>query len=401
MLHPCGHGWPLPTPPPDTLPFVFKNHPIMLSRRDLLRRGSVVTAAAIGLPTILHAGRHRPAEDHIIGHGDYRYKVDKHWAQVNHFDVFLDNCHEMVQDSKGRLVMIGDDPRNNIVVFDKSGKVLDHWGTFWPGGHGLTLMDEGGEDMLYISESGWVRDRSNGRDMIRQNGFVSKNTIDGKQIFTIGHPMTCGAYTPDMKFQPTETAVAPNGDIYVADGYGSDYVLQYDEHGKFIRKFGGHDNADKNYNLSSAHGIAVDNRDPAGPRLIVTSRSAREFKYFTMDGKWIKTVPLANLQICRPVIHGKNVYAGVCWSHDFGKVDVPKPWLYQSGFTMVMDEHDRVVSCPGGQQPVYEGGKLQTVAQDARRTFYHGHDVCLDEDDSIYVCQWNGERTPPVKLTRV
>lgn len=373
----------------------------MPSRREVLHAGLLAPFAILNSPNFSIGGKEQANDMNIIGHGDFRYQVDKNWTSINPFSTFIDNCHEMVQDSKGRLIMIGDDPRNNVIVFDKSGKVLDSWGTYWPGGHGLTLVDEGGEDMLYVSESGWARSRKDGQTIVKQNGYVAKTTLDGQMIFTIGHPMSVGAYTPEMPFQPTETAVAPNGDIYVADGYGSDYVLQYDEYGRFIRKFGGHDNTDSNYDLRGAHGIAIDHRDPKGPRLIVTSRSQQSFKYFTLDGKWIKTVKLANLQICRPVLHGDNVYAGVCWSHNFGKVDAPKPWLVQTGFTMVMDKNDRVVSCPGGTAPVYKGDELQTVDQDKAKTFYHGHDVCIDEDESMYVCQWNGERTPPVKLTRV
>ena len=375
----------------------------MSDRRSFLATSVLASAAtllATRTATPLHAANSSDDGD-LIGHGDFRYRVHKNWAQINPFRVHLDNCHEMVQDSKGRLVMIGDDPRNNIVVFDKSGKVLDSWGTYWPGGHGLTLANEGGDDVLFVSESGWARSLDDGVTMVRQNGYVAKMTVDGKMIFTIGHPMTIGEYEPEMGFQPTETAIAPNGDIYVADGYGSDYILRYDQHGRFIQKFGGRNNEDKNYNLANAHGIAVDTRDPADPKLIVTSRGQKAFKYFTLDGKWLKTVKLANLQICRPVIHGEYVHAGVCWSHQFGAVDVPKPWLYQSGFTMVMDKNDRVVSCPGGEQPVYKDDVLQPVQQDAERTFYHGHDVCIDDDENVYVCQWNGERTPPVKLERV
>jgi len=31
----------------------------------------------------------------------------------------------------------------------------------------------------------------------------------------------------------------------------------------------------------------------------------------------------------------------------------------------------------------------------------HGHDVCIDEDKNIYICQWNADKTYPVKLERV
>ncbi|WP_442511410.1 peptidylglycine monooxygenase [Novipirellula sp. SH528] len=377
----------------------------MSDRRSFIKSGVIASAATAALTQsvalVNAAASDEGSDSDLIGHGDFRYRVNKEWAQLNPFRTPIDNCHEMVQDAKGRLVMIGDDPRNNIIIFDKSGKVLDSWGTYWPGGHGLTLVDEGGVDMLYVSESGWARSLQDGVTMVRQNGYIAKMTIDGKMIFTISHPMTVGAYSPEMPFQPTETAVAPNGDIYVADGYGSDFILRYDQHGKFIQKFGGHDNEDKNYNLANAHGIALDDRDPVNPRLIVTSRSQRAFKYFTLDGKWLKTVNLANLQICRPVIHGDLVYAGVCWSHNFSEVKIPKPWLYQTGFTMVMDKDDQVISCPGGEQPNYKDGILQPVKQDKARTFYHGHDVCIDEDENVYVCQWNGERTAPVKLERV
>jgi len=44
---------------------------------------------------------------------------------------------------------------------------------------------------------------------------------------------------PAAKFSPTNVAIAPNGDIYPADGYGSYYINQYNSKGEFIRSFGG------------------------------------------------------------------------------------------------------------------------------------------------------------------
>jgi len=35
------------------------------------------------------------------------------------------------------------------------------------------------------------------------------------------------------------------------------------------------------------------------------------------------------------------------------------------------------------------------------RVFNHGHDVCVDNDLNLYVCQWNANHTTPIKLTRV
>jgi len=56
----------------------------------------------------------------------------------------------MVMDRKGHLLMVGDHPQNNILIFNKSGKLLDTWGIEYSGGHGLTLAEEGEEDALFI-----------------------------------------------------------------------------------------------------------------------------------------------------------------------------------------------------------------------------------------------------------
>src|SRR5450756_2288102 len=195
----------------------------MPSRRNFIRNSALASALAITKPglgfSILH--KDRQPDEGIIGQGGYTYKVDKSWAKISAESNPLANCHEMVQDSKGRLIMLGDSIKNNILIFDKSGKLLDYWGTAFPGGHGLTLSKEGGEDFLLITDCGYYQDRHG--EGKAQSGQVVKTDLDGGLIFAIGHPRTIGIYKDDEPFKPTETAVAPNGDIYVADGYGSDY----------------------------------------------------------------------------------------------------------------------------------------------------------------------------------
>ena len=36
-----------------------------------------------------------------------------------------------------------------------------------------------------------------------------------------------------------------------------------------------------------------------------------------------------------------------------------------------------------------------------QNTFFNPHDVCIDNDENIYVPQWNSGKTYPLKLTRV
>lgn len=370
-----------------------------MKRRAFFKDTTTALASTALVPSYFHIlkGRARTTEDVIIGHGDFRYKVHKNWAKIRAIDTPILNCHEMVMDRKGRLLMLGDHIKNNVLVFDKSGKLLDAWGTQYLGGHGLTLSSEGDEDNLFIVDCGFSLD-VNG-NWGRQAGQVQKTTIDGKLIFNIGHPSTIGVYKEDEYFQPTEVAVAPNGDFYVADGYGSNYILQYNYKGQFIRKFGGTHNEDENYNIHNAHGVAVDTRNPTNPMLVVTSRDDCSFKYFTLDGQYSHTVKLLGAYICRPVLDGENLYAGVCWSDTpDGKSKQPN-----TGFVTILDQENKVVSNPGGKAPKYVEGKLQNMyqAKGAAKIFHHGHDVCVDEDKNLYICQWNANMTPPIKLERM
>lgn len=368
----------------------------MPTRRNFIRNAAITSAVAITKPaaafSILH--KDKLPDDPAIGHGSFMYKVDKSWAKISVNSNPLFNCHEMVQDSKGRLIMLGDNIHNNILIFDKSGKLLDYWGTAFPGGHGLTISKEGGEDFLLLTDCGWFQDKAG--VWTKQAGQVVKTTLDGRLIFSVGHPRTIGIYKDDEPFMPTETAVAPNGDIYVADGYGSDYIIQYNSKGQYIRHFGGHNNTNKEHNLVNAHGVSVDLRDKNNPLLMCTSREENCFKVFTMDGKFIRRIDTPGMYVCRAVEDGQNVYAGVCWSKDAeGKRNS------NSGFVTILDGNNKVVSNPGGNAPVYKDGVLQPTLQSVNPVFNHGHDVCVDDDKNLYICQWNANHTPPVKLTRV
>ena len=367
----------------------------MKNRRTFLRSTAFASAGLLASKSFAFSivDKNRQPEELIIGHNGFTYKVDKGWAKISASTHPVINCHEMVQDSKGRLIMVGDDTHNNILVFDKSGQLLDSWGTQFPAGHGLTISKENDEDFLLIVDNGFYKDLS-GKSKA-QPGNVVKTDLKGRIIFSLAQPHTIGAYKDEEAYRPTETAVAPNGDIYVADGYGSDYIIQFDSKGRFIRKFGGRKNENKEHNLYCAHGVVVDNRDPNNPVLICTSREECCFKVFTLDGKYIKRIDTPGMYVCRPVIHGQHLYAGVCWSKDAeGKKQ------NATGFLTILDTNYKVLASPGGTAPVYKNGILQQTLQHESRVFKHGHDVCIDEDQSIYVCQWNADRTTPVKLTR-
>src|SRR5258705_4658600 len=105
---------------------------------------------------------------------------------------------------------------------------------------------------------------------------------------TLDYPKETGQYGKAEEYVPTETAIAANGDIYVADGYGKDFIIQYNYKGEYIRHFGGRGEGEKF--LKNAHGICIDTRDKKKPVLIVTSREQNAFKRSTMNAEFIDTI---------------------------------------------------------------------------------------------------------------
>lgn len=346
-------------------------------RRTFVKQSALVTGGALLFPEFT-VGKSAPKlSDEVIGHGKFKYRAHKAWGNLDPSKTPVNNCHEMVMDKAGRLIMVGDETKNNILIYDRSGKLLDSWGAGFPGGHGLTLWSAGDEEFLFICDT---------------TGFVVKTTLDGRELMRIEHPAAVGALDKEEKFFPTETTIGPNGDIYIADGYGSNYIFQYSQKGEFIRKFGGR--GDEEAQFQTCHGICVDSR-AGSPTLLITSRAHNAFKRFTLEGKYLETFFLPGAFVCRPVIHGQNLYAGVCWSRLKYLNQTPN-----SGFVTILDKDNKVVSNPGGTKPQYKQGQLQLMLQD-QPIFQHCHDVCIDNDENIYVCQWNANQTYPIKLERI
>jgi sugar lactone lactonase YvrE len=183
--------------------------------------------------------------------------------------------------------------------------------------------------------------------------------------------------------------VLENGEFYVADGYGAQYIIHYDAKGKIKNFFGGR--GDKTENLDNAHGITIDRRK-SSPDLLITDRTRNCFKRFSMDGKLLEVISLPGACVCRPVINGDHLYAAVLRSPDLKSE--------KSGFVTILDKDNKVISNIGGTKPEYTNGTLAPMAQ-AEKIFEHPHDVCVDDDGNLYVAQWASGKVYPYKFMRV
>jgi len=175
----------------------------------------------------------------------------------------------MAIDVKGNRIFAFHRNQPPIVEFDPSGKVLKSWGEnmfVWP--HGIRVDRNG---FLWITDG-------RGRDGRGQQVF--KYTLDGKLVMTLGTAGVSGE-GPDTFNGPTDVAVAPNGDIFVADGHVNSRIVKFSKDGKFIKAWGKRGEGPGEFNLP--HTMSFDSRG----RLFVGDRSNRRIQVFDQDGTFI------------------------------------------------------------------------------------------------------------------
>ena len=341
-----------------------------MNRKSFIQKSTLLTGSLLIMKDMFS----RP-KDSIYGHNEMKYTLDSDWMSKHSPKIVVNDCHEMVMDSKGRIILLTNEIKNNIIILNKDGRVLDNWGHQFPGGHGLTLHNENGSEFLYITDTNTHQ--------------VYKTDLSGRILLTIDAPLGIGLYNKKEEFVPTETAIDSNGDIFIADGYGAQHILHYDNQGKLLNHFGGKGEGDAH--LDNAHGICFDRRE-GKKSLLITDRTRNCFKRFDTAGKLMEIISLPGACVCRPVIQGNYLYAAVLRS--------PNMAIENSGFVTILNKDNKVVSNIGGTAPVYKHNKLETIQQ-KEKIFTHPHDVCVDDDENIYVAQWAAGKVFPYKLNRV
>jgi DNA-binding beta-propeller fold protein YncE len=345
-----------------------------LNRRNALKLTGA-SLLSLALPEISY-GRN---DELIIGHNDFKYKVNMGWGILDAEKNPVNDCHEMVEDGTGRLFLLTNETKNNVLIYSKNGKLLDSWGHSFPGAHGLTIGGEGSDQFLIICDN--------------TRHQVVKTDLKGNQIFVIEYPKETGEYQYPRQFVPTESAIdKETGEIYVVDGYGLNFVIVYDQYGKYLRHWGG--KGEGNHQYKCNHGVLIDDRKGRERSLLVTSRQENCWKRYTMDNEFIERIAMPGSFICRPVLRGDNLYGAVfrsgLESNEF------------SGYIQVIDKNNKVASTPGGSKPVYIGNILgKQMKEDPSNVFMHPHDVYVDSDENIYIAQWASKKTYPIKLERV
>ena len=159
-----------------------------------------------------------------------------------------------------------------ILEFDPSGKLVKSFGA------GMFVFPH----CVYVDKAGnvWVAD-AQGADGKGQQ--VTKFSPDGKVLLKLGKAGVAGT-TDDTFNQPSGVVVAPNGDIFVADGHGGNSnarIVKFSKDGKFIKTWGKKGTGPGEFD--EPHSIAMDSRG----RVFVADRANNRIQIFDQDGKFL------------------------------------------------------------------------------------------------------------------
>ncbi len=183
----------------------------------------------------------------------------------------LGPCHGgAVIDHDGRIYVTTDTTRG-IDVFSADGKYVRSFGPTRI--HALELREENGTEYLYIARP--------------TEHEVAKIKPDGERVWTLNYPAESGLYKDAKGFNPCAVTVGPDGSIFVADGYGANYVLKFDPNRKFVKAFGGPGKEIGKFN--TCHGIGLDTRG-AKPLLFVCNRNNDRVEHWDLDGNFVEVI---------------------------------------------------------------------------------------------------------------
>jgi peptidylamidoglycolate lyase len=277
------------------------------------------------------------------------YRVVHGWPQLPPGFAF-DQCPGVAVDSRNQVFVFhrGKDP---VMYFEgATGKHLGSWGDgLFPRPHGLTIDQQ---DNLWLTDI-----------TLHQ---VFKFRTNGELLMTVGEKNVPGVDARHFN-RPTDVAVAPNGDFYVADGYGNSRVAKFNARGEFLLEWGRKGTQPGEFD--TPHGIALDRSG----RVYVADRANARVQIFDANGKFLD---------------------------EWKSAELGRPWdvfVSPSGSLFVVDGGD-VKPQPPDRGRVsrldLKGAILEQFGSFGRYDgqIYWGHAVAVSKQDEVYVSDILGMR---------
>lgn len=279
--------------------------------------------------------------------GDYRWI--ENWITVPETE--NGRTHGVAVSREGNVIVFHQ-ANPGVLFYSPDGKLLNAWGDF-PGAHGLTLVEEEGVEYLWLTDE--------------KNLVVVKTTLQGEIVQSLPAP-THPAYS-EKKYIPTWAAPAPNGEIWVADGYGANLVHRYSAEGHHIGTLDGSEGAGL---FRCPHGLALDTRREEA-EFYIADRGNKRFQVYGIDGKFRRSFGeefLTSPDVCFPM--GEHLIVPELIS----RISILDGDDQPVALFGANDEVNTLPGWPNNRENVVEG------------KFNSPHSATADAAGNIYVVEW-------------
>jgi hypothetical protein len=318
---------------------------------------SPFVAAAFVLAITFTAVAADPAPSARMGSGLMTFDTVPGWGLRPDGSSALGPTHGgVVIDSKGNIYTSAN---KGVVVFSEDGKVIQEYlGEKYSNIHDMEIRTEGDGEFIYgarNADAEGIKFNAHTGDIVLKLPFPEKSGLNLK------------------RFSPTAITVAPNGDIFLSDGYASNHIFKFDKSGKYLMHFGEKGNGMKQFN--TAHGMTLDTRyDP--PRLLVCDRNHQpkgRLLHYSLDGMFIEVV-----------ITGLGMPTSAAVQGDY----VAVPDLH--GRLVILDKSNTIISVLGHNvDPKTRVNFNVPQGQWIEGVFSGTHGSYWDKDGNLYIQDWN------------
>lgn len=340
------------------------------SRRTFLGAACATTLATKAFALSSSSPGTRP-EPSLTGNGEWTYEVVRGWGSLPTSTTFGGTHGAIAQDKAGNIY-VSTQSQTGILVYTPEGQLLRSIAHEFPEVHSMVHSVENGTEYFYATIQKGTPDA---------NWLFVKMKTDGTPVLRITAPQEAGFKTPN-EWRITAALPAPDGSIFIANGYGDSRIFRFDRNGNYRESYSGK-GSDPGL-LNCSHGLALDTRYDQ-PLLLICDRENRRLCHFDLDGKYVRTVTEHLRRPCQISFHG-----------DYAVVSELE------GRVVILDRYNVPVAFLGDNPQKLQWANY-TLAPDSisPTTFSAAHGCFVDHEANIYISDWNKTgRVTKLKLIR-
>jgi hypothetical protein len=332
----------------------------MWTRRSFFAGSAAVAAAGMldQTATTVHAQTIPPVTT-ITGNGEWTYRAVPNWGTLPEGSTYGGTHGAIATDVAGNIY-VATQSSTGVLVYSPDGVLQRRILQDYPEVHSMVHQQDVSGERFHVTVQ---------KGTAEANWLYLNVKPDGTVLRKITAPPEAGFTAPNA-WRLTAAVPAPDGDLWIANGYGDCRLFRFDKAGNYKAAYAGKGTTDGMFQCS--HGLAVDTRYDQ-PLLLVCDRENRRLVHMDFDGTFVRTLTMHMRRPCQVSFHGD--YAIV--SELEGRVSI-------------LDKDNAIVAFLGDNPNRAMWAKYDLDPASVAPAFFSAAHGCLiDAQSNIYASDWN------------